>query len=398
MEIKIIPHRLSGEIRAITSKSDAHRKIIAAALADRETEIVMNMFSEDIEATLRCIQALGGSWSKTEDGVLISPIQKRSGKISLDFGESGSTARFLLPVTAAIYEKADFCGRGRLGKRPFAEITRELRKNGTEIDSDMLPMHSEGRIKSGNFSLSGEISSQFTTGLLFTLPLLENGGKITLTSPLQSAAYVDMTLDTLSVFGIDIQKTENEFSAVKQSYKSPGKICAEGDWSNSAFWIAAGKLCGNVSVTGLDENSRQGDKAINGLLECDEIDCSQIPDLAPVLAVLAASRNGKTVIKNAARLRLKESDRIKSITALINALGGKAEEKPDGIEIFGTGKLRGGTAESCADHRIVMAAAIASCICDEPVIINGAEAVNKSYPSFFEDFNTLGGEAYVQHR
>ncbi len=398
MDVRILPGRLHGTVAAISSKSDAHRKLIAAALADRETEIELNTFSDDINSTLRCITSLGGAWCRTEKGVKITPIKKTSDNVCLDFGESGSTARFLLPVTAAVYESAKFCGRGRLNVRPFAEITREMRKNGVNIDSDTLPMRSAGRLKNGEFRLSGDVSSQYTTGLLFALPLLENGGRIALTSPLQSAAYVDMTLDTLSDFGITAAQDEHGFTVEKQQYISPGKLCTDGDWSNAAFWIAADKICGGVQVTGLSDNSRQGDKAITELCGKTEIDCSQIPDLAPILAVAAAAGNGRTVFKNAARLRLKESDRIKSVTALINSLGGNAEEKADGLVINGTGSLRGGAVDSFADHRIVMAAAIASCICAEPVIIHGAEAVNKSYPTFFEDFKSLGGAADVQYR
>ncbi|MDD6736434.1 MAG: 3-phosphoshikimate 1-carboxyvinyltransferase, partial [Clostridiales bacterium] len=374
------------------------RKIIAAALSDDDTEIIMNTFSEDILATLNCIKALGGNWNKTENGVNISPIKKRCGAVRLDFCESGSTARFLMPVTMAIYEDAYFSGRGRLGSRPFGEIVREMRSNSVRIDSETLPMHAEGRLTGSEFRLSGDVSSQFTTGLLFTLPLLEGGGKIVLTSPLQSAPYVDMTIDTLSGFGVNVVKGENEFAVKQQRYISPKKTIADGDWSNAAFWIAADKICGNVAVTGLDRKSRQGDKAILEIMDKTELDCSQIPDLVPILAVLAASRKGRTVIKNAARLRMKESDRIKSVTKLINSLGGHAEEKDDGIVIDGTGFLRGGVVDGCGDHRIVMAAAVASCICEEQVVINGADSVNKSYPTFFEDFNALGGAADVQHR
>lgn len=340
---------------------------------------------------------MGGSWRKTQTGVVITPISVTEESVRLDFHESGSTARFLLPVAAALYKECECIGRGRLNKRPFAEIVREMRLRGVSVDNDFLPIKTNGILNGGNFEISGSISSQYTTGLLFALPIA-GGGKITLTSPMQSAAYVDMTLDTMAEFGINAVRTEDGFIVHEQRYISPQKTIAEGDWSNSAFWIAADKLCGGVTVCGLNKKSRQGDKAVADILDKTEIDCSQIPDLAPILAVLAASRKGKTIIGNASRLRLKESDRIKSVCAMINSLGGDARETEDSIIICGNGELRGGEVDSFADHRIAMAAAIASCICTDEVIIHGAEAVNKSYPTFFEDFKSLGGSADVQYR
>lgn len=391
MDLKIEPKKLSGKLTAVSSKSDAHRKIIAAALADRETEIVLNAFSDDIYATLGCIKNLGGLWEKTDAGVVITPIKKTGNSVNLDFCESGSTARFLLPVTAALYPKGNFGGQGRLVKRPFYEIVREMRLHGVKVDSDLLPMFTDGCLTGGKFTLSGDVSSQFTTGLLYALPLLRGGGEIVLTSPLQSEAYVEMTVDTLKEFGVCVNRTEHGFEVDEQIYKSPGKTYAEGDWSNAAFWIVADKIGDGITVDGLNKSSRQGDKIITDIVDQTEIDCSQIPDLAPILAVLASARNVTTVIYNAARLRLKESDRIKSVCAMINSLGGNAEEFADKIVINGCGTLRGGIVDGFNDHRIVMSAAIASCICTEPVVIRGAEAVNKSYPLFFEDFKSMGG-------
>ncbi len=398
MDIIITPRRLEGSLCAVSSKSDAHRKIIAAALSDKPTKININNFSDDIDATLGCISSLGGAFEKNEHSVLIKPIKRGKKCAELDFHESGSTARFLLPVAASLCEKGHFCGRGRLPQRPFFELTNQLRKHGVSIDSDSLPMQTKGLLQSGEYRISGDISSQYLTGLLLALPLLEKESSIVLTSPLNSSAYVDMTLDTLSQFGINIEVSASEYKIAPQSYKTPGEITAEGDWSAAAFWVVADKICEGINIGGLNPDSHQGDKKIMDLLCDTDIDASQIPDLVPILAVLAAARCGRTVIRNAARLRVKESDRLAAMVECINSLGGNAVETEDGLIIEGKGKLRGGTVNGYGDHRVVMSAAIASCICESEVKITGAEAINKSYPAFFEDFKRLGGVFNVSDR
>lgn len=393
MNVIITPAKLSGNVSAVSSKSDAHRKIIAAALSDKPTKIHINNFSDDIDATLDCISALGGKWEKDETGVVITPVSGDINGVSLCFRESGSTARFLLPVAAALCENGSFSGKGRLPERPFEELTNQLRIHGVAVDSDKLPMKTSGLLKSGEYNISGSISSQYLTGLLFALPLLSEESKIILTSALNSSAYVDMTLDTQKQFGvnIDIDICNNIYTINPQKYISPGEISAEGDWSAAAFWVVANKICKNVKIDGMNTNSRQGDMQIINLLDETDIDASQIPDLVPILAVLAASRKGRTIIRGAARLRLKESDRLKAMTECINNLGGYAKETEDGMIIDGVGTLRGGRVNGFGDHRVVMSAAIASCICKEKVEIIGAEAIKKSYPAFFEDFKKLGG-------
>lgn len=395
MDVTLIPKRLSGRVDAVSSKSDGHRKIIAAALSDKPTEIILNNFSDDINATLDCIKKLGGDFEKTEKGVFITPILKKSEQVSLDFCESGSTARFLLPVAAVFYENGHFTGKGRLPERPFGEITGEMRKNGVEVSSDNLPITTRGNLKSGVYELPGNVSSQYFTGLFFALPNLTKESKIVLTSPLMSAPYVDMTLDVLKDFGVEIEVLENEYIVRPQKLVSPEKLQVEGDWSAAAFWVVADKICGNVKVSGMNPKSRQGDRRITEILDDTQIDATHIPDLVPILAVLAASRNGKTAIYGAERLRIKESDRLYAMTKCINDLGGKAEETPDGMIIYGTGRLKGGCVDSFGDHRIAMSAAIASCICENEVKIMGAECVSKSYPAFFDDFKKLGGVCYV---
>ncbi len=398
MKVIITPEKLSGKVFAVSSKSDSHRKIIAAALADAPTKIHINNFSDDIDATLDCIKTLGGDWEKFSDGVLITPISGQKENAELNFRESGSTARFLLPVSAAISKKCKFNGSGRLPERPFAELTNQLRLHGVNVDSDKLPMNSSGLLKGGEYKISGSISSQYLTGLLFALPLLNEESKIILTSPLNSAAYVDMTIETLKQFGVNIDISDNVYTIKPQKYTSPGEIYAEGDWSSAAFWVVANKICGNIETDGMNTTSHQGDMQILNLLDKTEIDASQIPDLVPILTVLAASRKGRTVIRGAARLRLKESDRLLAMTECINNLGGCAKETEDGMIIEGTGSLSGGRVDGFGDHRVVMSAAIASCICTGKVEIIGAESVKKSYPTFFDDFKKLGGVFDVYDR
>lgn len=398
MNVTIKPTRLSGTLEAVSSKSDGHRKITCAALSDSNTEIIINNFSDDIDATLSCIKNLGGDFEKTEKGVIIKPISEKKERVSLDFRESGSTARFLLPVATTICENGEFTGSGRLPQRPFAEITCQMRKNGVEVSGDNLPMTTKGYLNDGVYELPGNVSSQYITGLLLALPRLDNVSKIVLTSPLMSAPYVDMTLDVLKEFGVEIKASENEYIVEPQRFISPKKLEVEGDWSAAAFWVVADKICGNVKLSGMNPKSRQGDRKITEILDETEIDATHIPDLVPILAVLAASRVGKTRIFGAERLRIKESDRLLAMTKCINDLGGQAEETADGMIIHGTGRLKGGIVDSFSDHRIAMSAAIASCICENEVVILGAECVKKSYPAFFEDFKKLGGVCHVSDR
>lgn len=375
MNIRIEPHRIFGTIEAIPSKSHVHRLMIANFLAGGEPLEIGNM-SRDMEATAACIESL-----------------KHNERPELDCDESGSTARFLLPVAAALKEKCSLTGRGRLPGRPFEDLCVAMEAHGVTFDSHHLPMKISGRLTSGIYEIPGNVSSQYISGLLFALPLLEGRSSIVLTAPLESRGYVDMTCQVLRSFGIEVIETGGGFTVPGgQRYILPEKIEPEGDWSNSAFWLAAG-----VRVTGLDIRSPQGDKAILKIIEEADfpgdlkIDAADIPDLVPITAVIGAARRGKTFIENAGRLRIKESDRLRTVCKMIHNLGGTAVENENSIIIEGTGTLTGGTVDSCNDHRIVMAAAIASIICTHPVYINEAQAVNKSYPGFFEDFKKLGG-------
>ena len=395
MNIKITPSLLSGTVAAVASKSYAHRAIIAAALGDNPTEIILNTTSQDIEATVNCIMALGGKVEKTEKGLMVYPVSEVPEKAVLNCGESGSTARFLIPVTAAIGTETVFKGCGRLPERPFKELVEAITKGGAKATADKLPMTVYRGMKPGIYEIPGNISSQYITGLLFALSTLEGESEIVLTTPPESEPYVDMTLRVLSDFGVKVKKMQNGYKIWGGKTTSPKTYTIEGDWSNAAFWLVAARMGCEITVSGLNTDTLQGDKEILTQMWMNEINALQIPDLVPILAVGAAAREGKTVIYNAARLRIKESDRLTAIAENLKSLGAKVKELPDGLEIFGTGKLHGGRVKSYGDHRIVMAMAVASCICCEPLVIEGAEAVEKSYPTFFEDFKMLGGKADV---
>ncbi|MBR2572628.1 MAG: 3-phosphoshikimate 1-carboxyvinyltransferase [Clostridia bacterium] len=382
MIVRIEPRPLKGIVRAIPSKSDAHRLMIAQHLSGGTPCAAYG--SGDLLATESCLRAL------------------RGGKAELDCGESGSTLRFLLPVAAALGRQARFTGRGRLPQRPLFPITEELRRHGVRVSGDRLPLSIEGRLTPGEYRLPGDVSSQFVTGLLFALPLLDGDSSIVLTSPLESGAYVEMTLRTLQRSAIAFSRTDNGFHVPgRQVFRCPQDALPEGDWSNAAFFLCAGRMSGTqIGISGLDSASAQSDRAIERILRENEsgqplsLDVRNCPDLFPVLTVLAASCRGTSVFSGGSRLRIKESDRIQAMKDTLLALGGKAEETADGLAVFGCGRLRGGTVDGKNDHRVVMAAAAAACICREPVEIAGAEAVEKSYPDFFRDYNRLGGCAY----
>ena len=418
MNITIEPGLLRGEVTVPASKSMAHRALIAAALADGLTTIHLNALNDDIEATLDGLMALGAmiDYDPRKGLMPVRPIEgapnlrralaglERKAHANIDYdavigvdcGESGSTLRFLLPVACGLGVKARFTGRGRLPKRPMSDLTNALREHGAAIDSDSLPMNVSGRLRGGAWTLPGNVSSQYVTGLLLALPLVSEDSEIYLTSPLQSAAYVDMTLGTLSDFGICVEGTADGWHIPGgQAYRSPGDVYVEGDWSAAAFWHGANALGGDIDVLGAPWRSAQGDRAVLDLLGKPHIDARQVPDLVPVLAAVAAALDQRTEITGAARLRLKESDRLKATADMVNALGGRAVVTPDGLIIEG-GPISGGTVDGCNDHRMVMAAAILATVASGPVTITGAEAVSKSYPDFFDDFRRLGGAAHEQ--
>lgn len=415
------PGALAGTVAAIPSKSDAHRKLICAALSENGGILPIRApFCNDIAATIRCLEALGAGFSQTHGGLKITPIRRRT-SAALDCGESGSTLRFLLPVAMTVCGDISVTGSGRLPERPIGTLVQAMSAHGVQFSQDWLPLRASGALTGGVFTIEGNISSQYLSGLLMALANLGEPGEIRLTTPLQSAAYVDMTLDTLRLFGakINISADENGFLRYRVDptpLHMPAGLTVDGDWSNAAFWLVAGSIANapanpGVTVTGLDEHSTQGDSAIWHILQKTGADLSQendaftakseenrpftesmkaIPDLLPILAIKAACSVGTTEFVEAERLRLKESDRLAATAKLIRDLGGEATECPDVLSVTG-GQLRGGTVDGMNDHRLVMAAAIAATRCAEPVKILGADAVNKSYPGFFDDFRALGG-------
>ena len=418
MNITCYPSTLSGTVKAIPSKSDAHRKLICAALSQEGGTLPLHApYCDDIAATIRCLTALGAGFTESESGLCVTPI-KRQMQAHLDCGESGSTLRFLLPVAMCVCGNITVTGAGRLPERPIGTLTDAMSAHGVHFEQTKLPLTASGSLTGGRYEIPGNISSQFLSGLLMALPFCEEDSEICLTTPLQSAAYVDMTLDTLRLFGAEIQtKTESGLLRYgikgKQMLHFPDRIEIDGDWSNAAFWLTAGAIqsSGTVGVSGLDSASTQGDREIVPILEragavvtnehdCINVSCGtiskfdvnmeKIPDLLPILAVRAAVSDGDCRFEKAERLRLKESDRLASTSAMLRALGGSVDEYPDGLCVHG-GQLTGGTVDAANDHRLVMAAAIAALLCPEPVTILGAEAVNKSYPAFFDDYCKLGG-------
>ena len=400
MNAVIHPRKLKGTVEIPSSKSFAHRLLIAAALSDAPTRVHMNALNDDIAATADCLRALGARIDRTESGFAVHPITKApDGSITLFCAESGSTLRFLIPVAAALGADCTFTGAGRLPQRPNAVLTQALAAHGVQADSDLLPMHITGRLASGTYAVAGNVSSQYITGLLTALPLCAGDSEIVLTTNLESAAYIDITIETLALFGVRIERTPSGWRIPgSQKYVSPGDVTAEGDWSAAAFWLAANALGSEIECLGLNASSVQGDRAVAGMLSQPDrtLDVSGTPDLLPALAVAAAVRKGKTTFTGAARLRIKESDRIRAVAEMLDNLGVPAQELSDGLIVHGGAPLTGGRVDGCNDHRIVMAAAIAATVADGPVTITDAQAVSKSYPAFFEHFNALGGLAYVE--
>ena len=386
MNVTITPGLLRGAITPPPSKSQAHRLLIAAALADGESRIEHLADSQDIQATRRCMAALK---APGED----LPV--------LDCGESGSTLRFLIPVALALRGGGRFTGRGRLMERPQKPYFDLFDEKGIAYRQEDGVLTVQGRLTPGTFALPGDVSSQFVTGLLYALPLLEGDSRITLTTPLESRGYVDMTLEALERFGIRAECPDGRTLRVPggQTYR-PCRAAVESDYSQAAFYYAANGLGGQVEILGLNPRSAQGDRCIvpYHMQLCGpgeaELDVSQCPDLVPPLAAHAALRQGITRIVNAARLRIKESDRLTAVTQVLTALGADVVEGADRLTITGQpeGRAGGVTVDSHNDHRIAMMAAIAATRCAAPVTIIGAECVAKSYPDFWEDYERLGGQ------
>lgn len=396
----------AGPVWAPPSKSLSHRALIAGALAGN-SRVTRVLESEDTAATLRCIEALGGGVTRLPDGVQCTGRLRGGKDAVLDCGESGSTLRFFLPIAVALAGDARFVGRGRLLDRPLAPYAQALPALSFAREGDTLCVH--GRLRGGRIALPGDVSSQFITGLLLALPLLDEDSELTLTTPLQSRAYVDLTIDVLRRFGITIHtdRYERFFIPGGQTYR-PADYQVEGDFSGAAFFLVAGALGRPVECCGLNPQSRQGDRAIlsvlreagatvstgphGGLLvQADDlrgvtVDVGDCPDLVPPVAALLCYCRGESRIVNAARLRLKESDRLRAVTAELNRLGARVTEGADSLRIEGVDRLHGGDCLAWNDHRIAMMTAVAAIRADGPVTIDTPDCVAKSYPGFWTDF------------
>lgn len=415
MDIKVTIKNPKGSIQAIASKSQAHRHLICSALSGSSNSILIKETSLDIEATVSCLNSLGASIIKTQTGFDVTPITLVNKYAILDCNESGSTFRFMLPITCALHADAIFIMKPGLAKRPITQLYKQLENKGCNMSSEgSVPFITKGQLQPGEFRLPGDISSQYITGLLMALPLLKEQSSILLDSKLESSGYVDITIDVLHKYGIKINRIENGYAIPgKQKYISPKQVEIEKDWSNAAFFLCAGALTTyGITVEGLDVDCYQKDKSIleilkrmgaivedsskqitvkRNILIATDIDASEIPDLVPILSLVASVSEGTTKIFNAKRLRIKESDRLQSTCDMLKALGADIEVEDDSLIINGKNMLSGGTIDSCNDHRIAMTAAISSIVCENPVTIKDAQAVNKSYPSFFEDLAIIGG-------
>ncbi|MBO5913375.1 MAG: 3-phosphoshikimate 1-carboxyvinyltransferase [Clostridia bacterium] len=416
MKVQISPSSILGSVTAPPSKSAGHRSLICAAFCNQPVAVHNCGDSNDITATIEALKALGSEIRRDGKTVTVSPIGRNNKNVIINCNESGSTARFMIPIACALgAENITFQGRGRLPERPFDIISEALRQNGVSCSSNNLPMTISGQLKAGRFEIAGNVSSQYISGLLLALSIIDGESEIILTTPLESRDYVMMTVNELKIFGADIQFDNNRFLIKGKPYLEASDRTVEGDWSQGAFHLCLGAICGEVTVKGLDMSSLQGDKAVveilkqfgadilvnnNGItvrkspLKGITIDASQIPDLVPILAVTSAFASGTTTIVKAERLRIKESDRLLETAMRLKAFGIDVTETSDGLIIKG-GRPKGADITSANDHRIVMAFSVMAANSDGQTMIDGCEDINKSYPDFFEDFSSLGGECNV---
>ena len=417
-KISVKKGSINGTVSMPPSKSAAHRAIICAALCDGKSIISPVDMSDDIRATIGCMRSLGAEIELEGDILTVNGKNIFCNKnVRLDCNESGSTLRFLVPVCSAGGVSAEFIGHGKLPERPIGIYLECLPKNGVNCETKGgLPLKISGKLESGIYSIPGNVSSQFITGLLLALPLLESDSEIILTTELQSSGYVDMTIDIMDKFGVEVKRTETGWKVKgSQKYKAR-EFTVEGDWSQAVFFMTMAAIGGKISIDNLDMRSYQGDKECveiykrfgadiiessgkvtieNNTLHGIEIDVSNIPDMVPAISVVGAFAEGTTVIKGAERLRIKESDRLSAMVEGLSRMGANIEERKDGLIIHGVNCLKGAEVDGYNDHRIVMALSAAAVGTEGEVIISDMESINKSYPKFFEDYRKVGGKADV---
>ena len=407
---------LHGAVTPPPSKSQAHRLLICAALGTEPCSIVCSSVNDDIMATMRCLNALGATITYSSGVFDVQPVKVVKGG-TLDCGESGSTLRFLMSVAAVLGAEAIFTGAGKLPQRPMGALTDVLAAHGMEFEhhsADELPVACSGTLQGGRFTLPGNVSSQYLTGLLFALPLAAEDSEIEVTGGLTSASYIDMTIDALRIAGISVERRGNIFKIKgNQQYRMPSRVVVEGDWSSAAFWVVAGVIGKSpVTVCGMNNESLQGDRAIVGHLRGmgafievgddsvvampshlfgAELDCMDTPDLVPVLSVAAAVAQGTTTFTNVGRLRFKESDRLAAMKSVLASFGITSAIGEDTFTVYGSEPVAVAPVDSFGDHRIAMSAAVMSTVAQGVTTIKGTNCVAKSYPSFFDDFAALGG-------
>jgi len=391
MQIKLYPGKLSGNLPAISSKSQAHRMLICAALSNKSSKIYCPDTNEDIDATASCLTALGATIERSGSYFYVSPIRFLPSEATLDCRESGSTLRFMLPLVGALGVNATFILRGRLHKRPLSPLWEEMERMGCKLSRPTEDtVRCTGMLRAGNYIIDGGVSSQFITGLLFAMAILPGKSSLNITGALQSKPYIDITKNVLSMFGVNADSNEIVGAF---PLNGPDELSVEGDWSNAAFFLVANALGSNIKLTNLNYDSFQGDRRVVELITAmkskQTIDVSDIPDLMPILSILAAAKCG-AVFTNIQRLRLKESDRVCSVREMLCNMGIRTEEAADTLTVY-PGKFRSCCINSYNDHRIAMSAAIAATAAVGPIEVLDAQCVNKSYPAFWADFAKLGG-------
>lgn len=398
MDITINPKKLSGTIAAIPSKSQAHRLLICAAFSDGPTELFCPETNQDIEATADCLRSLGADIVRTTTGYLVQPAAHIPKSATLNCRESGSTLRFMLPIAGALGVEATFLLAGRLPKRPLSPMWEEMERMGCILSRPTEnTIACNGQLKPGNYTIDGGVSSQFITGLLFAMALIPGNNTLSVTGKIESKPYINMTCRALEAFGVN---TKDFTVSGSMPFKTPSRVHVEGDWSNASFFLAAKRLGNDVEITGLDPASPQGDRAVTQILaKMDEnivVDAADIPDAVPILAVTAGAMNGATFY-NIARLRLKESDRVATVSSMLERLGAKVTVNENEMTVYPT-PYRSCTIDAAGDHRIAMAAAIAATVARGTVTILGAQCVAKSYPKFWDEYKRLGGsyEQYIR--
>ena len=420
MDLVVGPGPLRGSVRAPSSKSVAHRALICAAASSAPTFVECTDTSQDIDATARCLAALGAAVEAVPgSGFSVSPVPDAvAGPVTLDCGESGSTLRFMVPLAAAFGADATFVGARRLLERPMAPLEDALAAHGVSVSRGDGWLRTSGRLAPGTYSVPGDVSSQFVSGILMASPLVGGPVAVDVSGPVASAPYIALTASVMAGFGRPVSVEGSDGGTVYTAdgvgrLTAPGTtVQVEGDWSNAAFWLVAGALGSEVDVTGVDRSSAQGDRAVTAALallgssvsqgarwasasvgepRAATLDVEQTPDLVPPLAVAAALAPGTSRITGTARLRIKESDRVATVAAGLRAVGAHISVEGDDILVHGGATLAGGTVDAANDHRIAMMAAVAATRCEGPVTIRGAECVAKSYPRFFDDYAALGG-------